>query len=183
MKNMDLKKMILLEMGFSLAFIILGIAMFFIDFLTTKTINILVGLFLLVRCGLEFIISRNVKKYYLFQYSLVISIVCLLLGIIVMFARETFSNVLVLVLGLWLVLESLNKFMISLKFKNNKLNFSKIYLISSLIGIFMAIIVIINPFINFASTQIAGIFISLYSILNLSNLVLVKNNIKKIIKK
>lgn len=180
--NFSFNQMVLFEMIYFILFLILGIVIFFNSDMTNKVAAILISIFLLIKGALEIFLSLNQKKYFLFQFSIIMGILNIILAILMITNPFKLLNYIGLFLGIWLVAEGLNKYMIYLKFKKAKEGCAHIFVLSTLISIFMGVLIIINPFVNFAITAVSGAFIALYSILTLSDLVLIKNHSKAVLK-
>ena len=180
--NFVFNQMVLFEMIYYVLFLILGVIIFFNSDMTNKMAAILISVFLILKGVLEILASFNQKKYFLFQFSIVLGILSIILAILMIINPFKLLNYIGLFLGIWFVAEGLNKYMIYLKFKRAKEGCAHIFILSTLITVFMGILIIINPFVNFAITQISGAFIALYSVLTVSDLVLIKNHSKAVLK-
>ncbi len=98
-----------------------------------------------------------------------------------MFNPLTIINILNIAFGIWLVVEGLNKFIYFIYLKKEKEKSNRIFLVSALLLLLLGTLIIINPFRTMVITKTVGIFIMLYNILNLNDLVLLKRRGKKII--
>ena len=95
-----------------------------------------------------------------------------------MFNPLSILNILNLSLGIGLLLDGVNKMVYFFYIKKWDKKSSRILIASGLLIIFLGIMIIINPFLTLVITKTIGIFIILYNILNLNDLVLLKRKFK-----
>ncbi len=181
----EFNKIILIEMTFSVIYTLLGLFVFLKSDTTNKTVGLLIGTFLLIYGLIELFSFFNKNKLTLFRYNLIFGILNLILGIFIMFNPLSILNILNLSLGIGLWLEGINKMVYFFYIKKLDKKSSKILVASGLLLIFLGIMIIINPFRTLVITKTVGIFIILYNILNLNDLVLLKrkfHNFKELFK-
>ena len=181
----EFNKIILIEMTFSVIYALLGLFVFLKSDTTNKTVGLLIGTFLLIYGLIELFSFFNKNKLTLFRYNLIFGILNLILGIFIMFNPLSILNILNLSLGIGLWLEGINKMVYFFYIKKLDKKSSKILVASGLLLIFLGIMIIINPFRTLVITKTVGIFIILYNILNLNDLVLLKrkfHNFKELFK-
>lgn len=184
MKEIENKfnKIILIEMLFYVVYAILGVVIFMKSEMTNNLVGILIGSFLLIEGFISIYKFIDKTKIRLFRPSLFIGIVNILLGIFVMLNPLTLVNILNVGLGIWILVEGISKFILFINLKSIKEDSSKLILTSSLLMIFMGILIIVNPFRSLIITKTVGCFIIFDSIINLNDLVLIKKRAKKIVK-
>jgi uncharacterized membrane protein HdeD (DUF308 family) len=184
MKEIEKKfnKIILTEMGFSILYAILGLIFVLKSEMTVKVVGVLIGIFFILTGLIEIYTFLDKSKIRLFRTNIFIGILNIILGIIIILNPITTVTVLNIGLGIWILVEGISKFILFLNLKKIKDECSKIFLVSSLLLIFLGIILIIYPFSTIAVTKAVGIFIILYNILNLNDLVLLKRRGKYILK-
>ena len=175
-------QIILLEMGFSIIYGILGLIVFLKSEMTNNIAGILIGTFFLISGIIEIFTFIDKTKIKLFKSNLLVGIINILLGIFIMLNPLTIINILNIGFGIGLLLEGINKLILYIKLKKAGEDSHRIFLVSALLLIFMGIIIIINPFRSLVITQTIGIFVILYNIVNLNNLVLLKKRSKKFLK-
>lgn len=181
----EFNKMILTEMIFSVIYILLGFFIFFKSDTTNKTVGLLIGTFFLISGCLELFSFFNKKKLTLFRFNLIFGILSLIIGIFIMFNPLTLLNILNLSLGIGLLIDGMHKLVYFLLIKKWDKKSSKILFTSGLLLFFLGITLIINPFRTIVITKTIGIFVILFNILNLNDLVLLKrkfNNFKELFK-
>jgi uncharacterized membrane protein HdeD (DUF308 family) len=184
MKNIEdrFNKIILLEMAFSVLYAILGIVIFLKSEMTISVVGTLIGVFFLISGIIEVYTFFDKYKIRLFRSNIIIGILTAILGILMILYPKTTVSVLNIGLGIWILFEGIGKFILFINLKKIKDSCSKIILVSSLLSIFLGVVIIINPFSTILVAKSVGIFIILYNILNLNDLVLLKRRSKYFLK-
>ena len=169
------------EMVGSVVFAILGVIIAVKTEMTNKIVGILIGICFLL-FGLYYIYMTFEKnKMKLFHYNYIFGILSILLGIFIIFNPFTLLNFLNLSLGIWLIMESINKFIYFIYLKKEKTPMNNVLLTSSILLMVLGILLIFNPFTTIIITRTIGIFIILYNMINLNDLVLLRKRSKKIL--
>lgn len=186
---MNLKKieerfnqMILIEMGFSIVYAILGLIIFLKSEIANSVVGTMIGIFFIIAGLIEIYTFVDKSKIRLFKSNLIIGILNILLGVFIMLDPLTLVDILNISLGIWMLVAGISKFMLFLNLKGIQEESNKIFLVSALLLVFMGIIIIVNPFRSLVITKTIGIFIILYNIVNLNDLVLLKRRGKKFLK-
>ena len=183
MKKLEqvIDKIFFKEMLFSVLFAILGVVIIVKSEMTNKVVGILIGIFFIL-FGIYYIYTSFEKnKMKLFHYNYLFGILSIVLGIFIIFNPFSIINFLNILIGAWLVVESIKKFIYFLYFRKEQMAFKNIILVSSILLMLLGIMLIFNPFTTIVITQIVGTFILLDNIINLNDLVLLRRNSKKII--
>lgn len=185
-KGDDMKKIeqtfnqiIFREMVYSVVFAIIGLIIFLNSDMTNRTAGLLIGTFLLVAGIFNLYTFIDKHKIKLFRFSLYFGIINILLGIFAMFNPLSILNFLNISLGICLIVESINKIIYFLDFKKVGEESKKIILTSSILFLILGIMIIVNPFRSIIITKTIGMFVILYNVLNLNDLVLLKRRSKK----
>lgn len=176
------QKIIFIEMFFSILYALLGLVVFLNSEMTNKMIGLLIGTFFLISGILSIFTFVDKNKIRLFRWNLIFGILSLLLGILIMFNPLSIVNFLNITLGIWLIVEAFNKIVYFTYLKKVGEESGKILLVSSILFFFLGIMIILNPFRSLLITKTIGIFIILYNILNLNDLVLLKRRSKNFLK-
>lgn len=175
-------KIIMSEMIFSIAYALFGLLVFLKSEMTNKAVGIVIGTFFLIYGIMSIFTFIDKNKIRMFHFNIFFGILSIILGIFIMFNPLSILNILNISLGIWLVVEGINKFVYFIYLKKVGDISSKVLLVSSIMLLFLGIIIIINPFRSIVITRTIGIFIMLYNILNLNDLVLLKRRGKKFLK-
>jgi len=184
MKKLEEKfnKIVLLEMGFSILFVILGLIMFLYSEIANSVARTLIGTFFLIAGVIKMYTAVEKSKIKLFKNNIFIGILNIILGIFIMLNPLPIINILNISLGIWIIVEGISKFILFYNLKNVKEESNKIFLVSTLLFMFMGVVLIINPFVSLVITKTIGIFIMMINIVNVSDLVLLKRRSKKFLK-
>lgn len=143
------------EIVFSILIIIAGIMAFF-DYATAKIIRI-------------------------FNFSLIYAIGSLVLGVLIIFNPFTLINIITVIFGIWLLITGMLKIRMGIYlYQFNEKSWSINLTIGILVSI-IGILLIFNPFVEIYITQLVGIFLILYAVLDLTSNLLLKQRAKKII--
>ncbi len=175
-------KLIRIEIIFSIIYTLLGIFIYIKSEMTNSIVGIMIGTFFLLTGIIEIFTSIDKNKITLFKYNLFFGIISILLGIMMMLNPLSIINILNIGLGIWILIEGINKVVYFIFLKKVRERSNILFLVSSLLFIFLGIILIVYPFRSMVVTKAVGTFIILYNILNLNDLVLLKRRGKEFLK-
>lgn len=181
--NYNFNQLLFGEMIYFVILVIFGVVVFFNNRLSSNTTAILIGIFIIIKSILGIMAHYNQKQYFLYQFSVILGVLGFILALFLIINPFKLLNNIGLLLGIWLIGEALNKYMIYSKYKKKKEKCASILGLSAVITAFMAILLIINPFVAFALTNLSGAFLVFYGIITLSDLVLIKNHSQELLKK
>ena len=168
----------------SIALLAFGILLIVQSEATIITISYIIGALLIslgVIAGINFIKNIVTKDEIRNDLESIYAIVCVILGVIVIQNPEAIASIIPFVLGLVIIINSAAKMQYSIELykKKNKLWIST--LILSLIMILCGIVLMFNPFKGaILLTRIIGIFILIYSVLDLISTLVISKTLKKI---
>ena len=151
-----------------------------------STINILMMIFgcLLVIDGLVHLVSYfSIKnEFRFFSSELAQSIIYIILGFILVCNYDKISSLLPIILGIWIIINSVTKFQYALVLKKVKNEDWTYTTIISLLTLIWGIVLLCNPFKSaLAITQIIGVFIIVYAVLDIIDNFIIRKNIKDIL--
>lgn len=161
---------------------LIGGVLLFLPELSNKLIGIISGV-LFILSGINTIYKyfcRNGAKLY--SLNLLYGIIILLIGVIIILVPFSVTTFLTIWLGLYLIIFGVNKITYGVWFKIGN---DSSWLITFVIGIMLTIfgiLVLANPFSSLTVTQVVGSFLILSSILDLTDLVLLKKRANEITK-
>lgn len=165
----------------SILFIILGIIILIFPRISLSVFSYLIGISAIL-LGI-YLISLEIRYGSIFTLidTSLSGILSILVGIIILIYPKTVAIFIPIVLGIWFIMSSFMKLRIShyLKYISNSLYLST--LIMNILSIICGIIFIINPLTS--STVITiyiAILLIIYSISNLSEIIILKKNINDI---
>ncbi len=153
------------ELIVNVLLILLGIIVYFVEY----KLNIWLGLCFIIYGLIKvwaFLMKNDIN---LFSYSIVYSVIAIVLGIVSFFVN---SNIM---LGLWLLLFVIEngELVVRLKIINDKSwNF---ILMVCVISLFMGILIMVNPFSNLSYSQVMGSFLILFGVLNCTKIFMLKS--------
>ena len=161
----------------SAVLLVIGIFLFIQPDTVIRMISVVLGLLFLVPAITSLVDYFKEKN----NSSLVIGIITILISLILIINTEFVASILPFILGIYFVVNGINRLMYAVELKKQGfVDFSK-SLVLALLIIFVGIIFIINPFKGaLAITKIIGIFMIIYSVLDIINTVIVKKGIKDI---
>ena len=166
----------------SIALIAFGILLIFQSEATIITISYIIGAILIV-LGVIAIIRflKHIKDVYRSDLDIVYGIVCIILGIVVVKNPEAIASVIPFVLGLVIIVNSATKLQYSLELHKEKNELWLSTLILSIIMAICGIVLIFNPFKGAVLlTRIVGIFILIYSVLDIISTFVINHTFKTI---
>jgi len=179
MKNFmkSFNKLINVSILTSAIILVIGIFLFFEPGTVIRMISLVLGLLFLVPAITSLVDYFKEKN----NSSLVVGIITMLISLILIINTKFVASILPFILGIYFVVNGINRLMYAVELKKQGFaDFSK-SLVLSLLIIFCGIIFIINPFEGaLAITKIIGIFMVLYSVLDIINTVIVKKGVKDI---
>ena len=176
------KKFIMMSIVTSVVIALIGAVLIFMPEMSNKLIGVITGA-LFALSGINTIykfISRNGAKLY--SLNLLFGIILVLIGAIIILVPFSVTSFLTICLGLYLIVFGANKVTYGVWFK---IGDDSSWLITFVIGVMLmvfGILVLSNPFSALTVTQVIGTFLVLSSILDITDLVLLKKRANEITK-
>ncbi len=122
---------------------------------------------------------RDLQDGQSMSLDIVYGVICLIVGSILILNTKIVGSILPIVLGIWMVINSIIKAQYTLMLKDDNNSRWKVTLIFSILTLICGILFIFNPFKGAALiTQIIGSIVVVYSIMDIANVILLKKNIK-----
>lgn len=185
MNNIEnkIKRTFNISLASSFLFVIVGLFLFIKPDTTISIISYITG-GILIFMGLF-----NIYKYFssysnlnLFSFDLSYGVLLFIAGLFLVIDTSIFSKVINVILGIWIIINSVIKFQYALVLKRvNNTDWSYIILVS-LLSFIWGIVLIINPLKSaLALTQIIGIFIIIYAVLDIIDNFIIRKNINDIL--
>ncbi len=178
----EFNKLLFTEMVLSVIYGVVGLIIFLNSEMTNQVVGTIIGTFFLLYGVFSIFTSLDKIKIKLFKYNLFFGIASFLLGFFIMFNPLTLLNFLNISLGIWLFVEGINKIVYFLFLRKIKEESNRIFLVTAIFLVLLGILIIVDPFRTLIVTKTIGIFIVLYNILNLNDLVLLKRRSKVFLK-
>ena len=164
----------------SVLFILVGVGMLLFPEISLNIIAYSVAI-IFILLGIALYIRTD--KYTIFIDTTLISILLIILGGIILLYPESFSLIIPLSLGIWIITDSIFKIRIALSLKDDKDIPWILLLILSMLSLICGVIFIIHPI---ASSKIItstfGIIVICYAICDIVDMVMFKKYINDIVK-
>lgn len=179
LKN-QMKKMYATSMVSSIVMFILGMFLLIRPDFIINIVSTIIGVIILVP-GIISLIDYFKTKY---MANLVIGVIAGVLGIIFIFNSKLVSSILPFVLGIYFIINGVSKIQYVLELrKNNVVNYVP-SMVTALLILLCGVLLIINPFGGaLAITKVVGIFMIIYSLLDLYNVVIIGREVKNTFKR
>ena len=177
-------KVILSSILSSLLFIALGVFLLIKPGTANKVIGYTLGAIMLIS-GITSIIKYFTNKDQLsfFRFELVYGILSTLLSVFIIFNPLTVTGFITILLGLWMTISGTIKIQQALELKRYKEDYWMIALAISILTLILGVLVIFNPFDGTKLiTEVVGIFVILYGVLDIVEAILIRRNAKTLIK-
>lgn len=168
-------KIMWIEVCISLALILLGSIFLLHPEFSVKVLGVFFGIGILSFGGLNIYAYIKRRELNFFRFHLIYGIAAIILGLVIIFHPFETTQAMTIFLGLWVIYLSVVKIDLALRLKVLSESSWLFLLVSAVLGIFMSIIIFINPFTNLLITQVAGSFLILEGILNATDAVMAKN--------
>lgn len=158
----------------SIIIFIMGLIFLFNPTIATRTVEVITSIILMV-LGIGAIFNYFSKATLkIFNFNLAYGIASIVLGVLIVFNPFALTNIITIIFGAWLFVSGLIKINYGLNFKKvNEESWLLTFVIGLLTSLF-GVVVIINPFINLYLTQVLGLFISIYAVLEFTESILLK---------
>lgn len=158
----------------SIIIFILGLVFLFNPTIATRTVEIITSI-ILMALGIGAIFNYFSKATLkIFNFNLAYGIVSIILGFLIVINPFALVNIITIIFGAWLCVSGLVKVNYGLNFKRVNEDSWVLTLVIGLLTLAFGIVVVINPFINLYLTQVLGLFISIYAVLDFTETILLK---------
>lgn len=173
------RKMFRMSMLTSVFFIIIGLFLILKPETTITTISYIFGAIILVT-GVIFLIKYFSSKNQLgiFSGDLIYGVMSTIIGLILILNPTALAKVIPFILGIWIVISSVTKIQYSLHLKayNNKAWIST--MVIAAITFIWGLLLLFDPFEGaMVMTQIIGMFILVYAVLDLVEVMIIRKNL------
>lgn len=166
-----------------LIYILVGLIIYAKSYLRYNVIIDFLGmLFIITGCVYVYISSRE-KKLKLSNFDVLFGGLVAIDGLLMIINPGKLNNNLVFYFGLFLIICGLQKLVVALKLMKKKDDASVLTLATSILIVGLGVLMMINIFKNTSLTELTGMFLLFYGIIQLANTILLNNKEKEIIKK
>lgn len=169
----------------SILFIFLGICLFIYPDTVISMISYVLGGIILIS-GVVFLIRyfTNPNKVNMFGFDLIYGVFSIVFGIIMVANPTALATVIPFVLGIWVVINSIVKMRYSFLLKSYQHTVWVSTFVISLVTLLWGLILLFNPFEGaMVITQVIGLFIIVYAVLDIVEVILLKKDIDSVVKR
>lgn len=181
----EFKKVFQFSILISILFILLGICLFLFPETIISMISYILGGIILVS-GVISIIRYFTRKerITMFAFDLIYGVFSIIFGVIMITNPTALATVIPFVLGIWVIINSIVKMRYSFRLKDYNQSAWLSTFVISIVMLLWGFILLFNPFEGaLVITQVIGLFIIVYAMLDLVEVSLLKKNFNNIVKK
>ena len=164
-----------MDIALSICLTLVGLIFLVYPDVSVTVIGVIFGLLITVLGGVLIYTYLKRREIPLFRFNLIYGILGVILGILTIISPFTFTQVITIFIGIWILYMAVIKIDFAIRLKLLEERSWLFLLVSALLEIFMSILIFINPFSNLIITEIAGAYFVLCGILNCTDAVLTKN--------
>lgn len=168
-------KIMWMDIALSICLTLVGLIFLVYPDVSVTVIGIIFGLLITILGGVLIYTYLKRREIPLFRFNLIYGILGVILGILTIISPFTFTQVITIFIGIWILYMAVIKIDFAIRLKLLEERSWLFLLVSALLEIFMSILIFINPFSNLIITEIAGAYFVLCGILNCTDAVLTKN--------
>ncbi len=164
----------------SLATAVMGVVLLFLPSLTNKVVGIITGIIFLLS-GLNSIFKyfhREGAKIY--SLNLVFGVLYILLGGIIIVYPFSVVDFITICLGIYMIINGLSKMNYAVWLKKGEEDSWLVTLVSGILIAVIGILVVFNPFASLTITKLAGAFLIITGVIDLTDTILFKKRSKEI---
>lgn len=162
--------------------IILGILLLFQSELTILSISYVLGA-ILIAIGVLAIIRfvKNDNNLTKSELDIIYGVVTIIMGLLIIQNPQAIASVIPIILGIAIIINSATKLQYAFELKRNSNDRWKVTMLVSIISTICGVMLLFNPFRGAVLlTKIVGIFIIIYSILDIISTITIKKNVEDI---
>lgn len=161
---------------------VLGILLLFQSEITILSISYVLGA-ILIAIGVLAIIRfiKNTNNSTKSELDIVYGVVTVILGLLIIQNPQAIASIIPIILGITIIINSATKLQYSFELKANKNDQWKVTMLASIISTICGVVLLFNPFKGAVLlTQVVGIFIIIYSVLDIISTIAIKKNVADI---
>lgn len=143
-------------------------------------ISIVIGIGIVI-IGIFGVINyiRDLQEGTTMSLEIIYGVICLIVGSILITNTKIVGSILPIVMGIWMIMNSIIKAQYTLMLKDDNNARWKVTLVFSILTLICGILFIFNPFKGAAIlTQIIGSILVIYAVIDIANVMVLKKNIK-----
>ena len=157
---------------------IVGLTMSFFPVESIATIGMIAAIYFIAHGCVLIYLDFKADKYHLPVDGMFSGIISILMGTILLFYPVETQAIFAMVVGIWIILSSINIIKTASKLSKTKLPWGRM-LALGILDLILGILVVFNPFGSMISlTLFAGIVIMVHSVINIVDMVIIKKDVK-----
>ena len=161
---------------------IVGLVMVFFPVESIATVGIIAAIYIIAYGIFLIYLDFKANKYYIPFDGMFSGILSILMGSILLCVPGLLADIFVIIIGIWMILSSINFIKTAIKLSNTKLPWGRI-LVLGILDLIIGLLVVFNPFASMISiTLFAGIMIMIHSIINIIDIIIIKKDVHNISK-
>ena len=162
----------------SIVMLVLGILLLIKPDFVINMVSTVIGLAILVP-GIVSLVDYFKTKY---NANLIIGVVACIIGIVFIFNSKFVSSILPFVLGIYFIINGISKLQYGMELRKNKVVNYMSSIITALLILVCGVLLMVNPFGGaLAITQVLGIFMIIYSGLDIYNAMVIRKEVNNVI--
>ena len=157
---------------------IIGFVMAINPSMSIKTISVIASIYIIIHGIVLIFLDIKASRFFIPFDGFLPGILSVILGIFLIGKPDILSTIFTIIIGLWIIVSSINSIKISLAIKGENTPWLLLLLLG-IIDIIAGMVVIFNPFeASISITIFAGIMVMVHSIITIIDMLVVKKNIK-----
>ena len=164
----------------SILLLVLGLLLIFESENTITTISYIIGAILVAAGTFAFIryMRNNKNGFEISELDILYGVVSIILGVLVIKNPHVIASIIPIILGIAIIISSAMKIQYAIDLKNNNNDLWKTTLVIAIISTVCGVALLFNPFAGAVFImRIVGIFIVVYSILDIVSTFIIKKNV------
>lgn len=172
-----------IRLSLYLFYIVVGLVIYAKSYLRYNVIINFLGILFIVTGAIFVYMNSKEKKLNLSNFDVIFGILAAIDGLLMIINPGKINNNLFFYFGLFLVICGCQKLVVGIKLMKVKDDAGLLTLVTSLLIIGLGLVLVLNIFKNTSLTELTGMFIIFFGIIELANTILLNNKQKEIIKK
>ena len=166
----------------SIIALIVGIVMIAFPKLSIETIGIIVAIYFVVHGFVLIFLDFKASELYIPFDGLFTGVLSILLGAVLLYKPDLVPVIITIVIGVWMILSSINYIRMAIKLCNSKLPWLAILLLG-ILDLIVGIVMILNPLESTLTLELfVGIMLIIHSIINIVDMIIIKKDVSDISK-
>lgn len=161
--------------GLAILEVVLGIIFVIFPGMAIKALGILIGLVLLIQAGFQVYFFLDRKGFKIFRYSILYAVLSAILGLVFCFLPSDTFYLLTICFGIYLLVSSVEQGIMAFELFRIHEKSASFLFVSAVLGIFMSVLLFINPFAHLLLAEVLGAFLILKGILLFTDMNMLKN--------